>query len=279
MAEKNKQFIEQNPAPKKRFSQNFLVNPKAVEMMLDAVGEIKKGTIVECGVGKGALTQPLAQRYTRVPILGVDIDSRCIRHTQALTKKNKNVRLIEADLCGETFFQELTNLADPLTFIGNLPYHIASQVLLRIIQFWPRTHKIVFMLQKEFAQRLRASPSEPEFGKLTVLFQSYFGIQKVISLNPESFFPRPDVKSEVLVFTPLKKPVLSFEHITHLSKFLGMAFMHRRKTLRYNLKLVLGPRHLDVIRDVLSKDGITLDHRAEIVPVSTWGAISEALIH
>lgn len=279
MSRKEAQFIHQKLIPKKHLSQNFLVSDKAIKMILSALGDIKRGTIIECGVGKGALTIPLAKKYTSVPILGVDIDPACLRHTQSALKDEKHVRLIETDLCSEEFFQELTQMKTPLTFVGNLPYHIASQIIIRLIQVWPKTHKMVFMFQREFAQRLRANPAEPEFGKLSVLFQSYYEIQKVISLSPECFFPRPEVKSEVLIFTPLKKPVVKFEHIMHLSKFLGLAFTHRRKTLRYNLKMVLGPRHLDVVKSVLSKEGITLDHRAEIVPVSTWGVLSEALLH
>jgi 16S rRNA (adenine1518-N6/adenine1519-N6)-dimethyltransferase len=281
MTQKKEQFIQQHPDPKRKFSQNFLVNEKAIKMILKALGDVKSGTLIECGVGKGAITLPLAKKYPKRPIVGIDIDSRCIRHTESLLNKSKvnNVKLLETDLCGDTFFHEISDQKYPLSFIGNLPYHIASQVLLRVIQFWPHTHKMVFMFQKEFAERLRASPSEPTFGKLSVLFQSYYDLKKVISLEPDSFYPRPEVQSEVLVFTPLKKPAVKYEHIMYLSKFLGMAFMHRRKTLRYNLKLVLGPRHLDVVKNVLSKDGITLDHRAEIVPVSTWGAISEALIN
>ncbi len=271
------EFVHEKIAPRKRFSQNFLVNEKAVQDIVESLGPVKSGTILECGVGKGALTGPLAKKYPKVPIVGVDIDRDCLAAAEQALKGFDNVTLLNVDLCGDEFFQLIKQLKSPITFIGNLPYHISSQVLLRLIQTWPQTSKMVFMFQKEFAERLRAHPAEEAFGKLSVLFQCFYEIRKAISLSPGSFYPRPTVNSEVLVFTPLKDPVVPYERMIQLTKFLGLAFMHRRKTLRYNLKRVLRPRHLDYIKNVLAKEGITLDHRAEIVPVNLWGAISEVI--
>jgi 16S rRNA (adenine1518-N6/adenine1519-N6)-dimethyltransferase len=271
--------VHERPAPKKSLSQNFLIHEAVVQDILEAVGDIKAGTLVECGVGKGALTLSLAQKYKHIPLVGVDIDARCITHTQHRLKHVSQVSLYTLDLLSDAFFQMLKTVDDPLTFVGNLPYHISSQVMIRLIQVWPRTARMVFMFQKEFAQRLRANPAEEAFGKLSVLFQCFYDIRKAVSLNPSSFFPRPSVQSEVLVFAPLEKPHVPFENIMSLTRFLSMAFMHRRKTLRYNLKKVLGPKHLDVIRDVLAQENITLDHRAEIVPIPLWGQISEALVN
>jgi 16S rRNA (adenine1518-N6/adenine1519-N6)-dimethyltransferase len=256
--------------PKKGFGQNFLVAPRVAQRIAEAA--VHEGepdtTVVEIGAGTGALTSELAARAARV--VAIERDRDLVPVLQKTFEGTATVQIVEGD--AKTFDYEGL---PPGKFVlaGNLPYQVTGALLERATEISPRLVRAVFMVQREVADRLLASPGTKEYGGLTVFVRAAFDVEHVMRVSAGSFFPRPNVTSAVVVLTPRQDRI---EETKLFRSLVHAAFEKRRKTLR-NAWRGLAP---DVaIADAALVSKISLDARGETLSADQFAAMARALTH
>jgi 16S rRNA (adenine1518-N6/adenine1519-N6)-dimethyltransferase len=183
-------------APKKRFGQNFLVHKPTAEAIVRA-GDIRDTDIIlEVGVGLGALTVPLASMAQHV--FGYEIDSGIIRFHEEEGDLPDNVTLVHQDILTADFKEIAKQCGGKLKIMANLPYSISNPFIFKLIDNAPLISTATIMLQKEVADRLMAKPNTKEYGVPTVLLASCATVQKLMTLKPGEFHPRPKIDSVVV---------------------------------------------------------------------------------
>jgi 16S rRNA (adenine1518-N6/adenine1519-N6)-dimethyltransferase len=224
---------QQKLAPKKRFGQNFLINKNISEKIVRLAGIHPEDTIIELGVGFGALTSHLAKCCKKV--IGLEIDSGIIRYHQEEGSLPGNVTLLHQDILQADFSKLARGAGGRIKIIANLPYSISNPLLFKLTLHTDEMEWVVLMLQKEVAQRLSAHIGTKDYGILTVRMAACASVQKLLDLGPQHFHPRPKVDSQVLRITFHPKPERAAalpEYDNALFKIVvDAAFQQRRKTL------------------------------------------------
>ncbi len=221
--------------PKKSLGQNFLIDKNIINKIVK-IGNIDQNRVVmEIGPGYGNLTEAIISMKPR-NIFAVEKDKKlCI----LLIKKFKsieNFKIINDDILNIIKKQ---NLENNLLVFGNLPYNISTQILASLIMLekWPPWYSLlIFMFQKEVADRIIARPNTKEFSRLTVLSNWRLEIKKHFDVSKNSFFPKPKVDSTILSFRPKKNNFLNLQNPKNLEKITRLLFSNRRKMINKNLK-------------------------------------------
>jgi len=220
-------------APKKKLGQNFLVNKMIIEEIINKAAPKPDDTIIEVGVGLGALTMPLAKRVKK--IIGIEVDSGIVALHHEKKTLPENVELLHEDILECDLAKLAAKAAAPLKIIANLPYSISNPLLFRLIENRQHLTSAVVMLQKEVGMRLVASPGTKEYGVLSVLLGACASIEKLLTIGPGNFHPRPKVDSVVvrITFSPTPTEVKNRPVCDHalLKQIVKKAFQQRRKTL------------------------------------------------
>ncbi|HZD92797.1 MAG TPA: 16S rRNA (adenine(1518)-N(6)/adenine(1519)-N(6))-dimethyltransferase RsmA [Candidatus Sulfotelmatobacter sp.] len=269
---------------KPKLGQNFLANPQAAERIVDALGDISQTVAVEIGPGKGALTEALARRAGR--LIAIELDRMLATQLRYNYGRQPNVEIIEADVLKLDFRTILNRTIGPLNdlrplkpararVVGNLPYYITSDILLRLFDFHDQFDLIVLMVQREVADRIAAEPGSRDYGLLSATAQLYTRVEKLFTLPPGAFSPPPKVHSSVLRMTVAPR----FEELqVNPQEFIGFlkrAFAMKRKTLFNNLREKYGK---EKIRTALKEAGVRADIRAEALPLVKSSEIFRRLI-
>jgi 16S rRNA (adenine1518-N6/adenine1519-N6)-dimethyltransferase len=257
--------------------QHFLADPNVAASIVRRAHPDLDDVVLEIGAGLGALTVPLAAQVKRV--LAVEPDGRiaAILQRELLSANISNVTIIERDIL-RCDIKALSEESDaPLKVVGNLPYHISSQVLIRLIHFREAIDTAFLTFQKEVAERLAAKPGGKSYGRLSVLVQYCAKIYPVVSVAASAFFPKPTVDSQV-VGIEFQHPV-SFQATDErlLFQVVKAAFGKRRKTLRNALlggNLEFGD---EPISAALELAGIDPKRRAETLSVNEFVTLSSFL--
>ncbi|MHB1359764.1 MAG: 16S rRNA (adenine(1518)-N(6)/adenine(1519)-N(6))-dimethyltransferase RsmA [Rhodocyclaceae bacterium] len=260
---------------RKRFGQNFLVSPGVIRKIVDAVAPRAGDTVVEIGPGLGALTEPLLERLDHLHVVEIDRDL-----IARLRERFPPERLtIHAGDALKFDFGALK--ADgPLKIIGNLPYNISSPLLFHLADYAERVAEMHFMLQKEVVERMVAAPGG-DYGRLSVMLQYRYSMERLFIVPPGSFNPAPQVDSAVVRMLPLKMQcsggttpkVGAGETATDLALFARLvqaAFSQRRKMLRNTLKEFGG-------ESLLEAQGIAPTARAETLFVADYVRLANVL--
>jgi 16S rRNA (adenine1518-N6/adenine1519-N6)-dimethyltransferase len=238
---------------------------------------------VEIGPGKGALTQALARRAKR--LIAVELDRMMSAELRFKYRLQPQVEIIEADVLKLDFRTVLNRTIGPLNdlrplkpsparVVGNLPYYITSDILLRLFEFHDQFDVIVIMVQREVADRIAAEPGSRDYGLLSATAQLYAKVEKLFTLPPEAFAPPPKVHSTVLRLTIAPRFVeLQIKPVEFIG-FLKTAFAMKRKTLLNNLKKDYSE---EMIRSTLKESGVRSDVRAEALPLETTAQIFRRL--
>jgi len=226
-------LLQQKLAPKKRFGQNFLVNRNISEKIVKLAGIGADDTIIELGVGFGALTSHLATICRKV--IGLEIDSGIIRYHREEGSLPDNVTLLHQDILQADFPKLAEESGGRLKIIANLPYSISNPLLFKLTEHRDIMDWAVLMLQKEVALRLRAATGTKDYGILTVRMAACASVQKLLDLGPQHFHPRPKVDSQVVKITfyprPERAAALPDYDQALFRKIVDGAFQQRRKTL------------------------------------------------
>jgi 16S rRNA (adenine1518-N6/adenine1519-N6)-dimethyltransferase len=263
------------PTKKPRLGQNFLADEGAAEEIIQALGDVSESVVLEIGPGKGALTQALARRAKR--LIAVELDRMMATELRYKYRLQPHVEIIEADVLKLDFRTVLNRTIGPLNdlrplkpsrahVVGNLPYYITSDILLRLFEFHDQFDVIVIMVQREVADRIAASPGTRDYGLLSATSQLYTKVEKLFTLPPEAFSPPPKVHSTVLRMTVAPRFAELAIKPHEFIGFLQTAFAMKRKTLLNNLKK---DYREEMIRDTLKQAGVRADVRAEALPLET----------
>ncbi len=224
---------QQKLAPKKRFGQNFLVNRNISKKIVRLAGISPEDTIIELGVGFGALTSILAQNCKKV--IGLEIDSGIIRYHREEDSLPDNVTLVHQDILKADFSKLAREAGGRIKLIANLPYSISNPLLFKLTLHTDEMEWAVLMLQKEVARRLTADMSTKDYGILTIRMAACAAVQKLLDLGPQHFHPRPKVDSQVVRITfhprPERAAALPGHDRALFNRIVDAAFQQRRKTL------------------------------------------------
>jgi 16S rRNA (adenine1518-N6/adenine1519-N6)-dimethyltransferase len=281
---------------RKRFGQNFLVDQGVIDSIIDTIAPRRGERMVEIGPGLGALTQPLLDRLDELHALELDRDlivrlqkrfgDKLVLHAgdaldydfgalaapllSAATAKPPQAvtaKPLQAITAGPP--QAIT-VTPSLRIVGNLPYNISSPLLFHLMRFAEVVVDQHFMLQNEVVERMVAQPGTKDFGRLSVMLQMRYAMDKLIHVPPESFEPAPKVDSAIVRMIPLSAAELPDVDKRVLGEVVTTAFSQRRKMLRNTL---------GAYRDRIDFDalGFDLARRAEDVPVSEYVMLAQLL--
>jgi 16S rRNA (adenine1518-N6/adenine1519-N6)-dimethyltransferase len=269
---------QQGLAASKKLGQNFLVHRHRAEDIVHLAGLSKEDTVLEVGVGLGALTVPLAEAAGQV--LGVEADAGLIRFHAESASLPSNVRLRHEDIL-QVDFKELAALCGGrLKIVANLPYSISSPFLFKALAQHQDIDFAILMLQKEVAQRLLAQPNTKEYGIPTVLLASCAAVDLLMELGPEEFHPQPKVDSAVvrLTFHPVPERVQRLGSVDYplLKRLVNGGFGQRRKKILNGLAAT-GLWSKQDILTCLKDLGLSPEARAEQLTVEDFVRLSQAI--
>jgi 16S rRNA (adenine1518-N6/adenine1519-N6)-dimethyltransferase len=259
---------------KKAFGQNFLISERALRAIADATVSSDEDWIVEVGAGLGTLTAQLVERVTAGKVIALETDPDMIRVLRAELGEVDNLEIEEADAMRYDL-RSASSLGKRIIVCGNLPYHIASQLMFRVIDVRDVVHHAVFMIQKEMADRIVAKPGTKEYGALGVMIRTYADVTTIIKVSAGSFLPPPKIDSTVIKLVPLAEPRTPIGDGAHYSKVVHAAFGQRRKTLRNALRAVWPEDAVDRALAATSIDGV---RRGETLDIAEFGALAGALV-
>jgi 16S rRNA (adenine1518-N6/adenine1519-N6)-dimethyltransferase len=213
---------------RKRFGQHFLHDPGVLKRIVEAIDPAPGDAVVEIGPGEGALTRPLLERIGHLTAIEIDRD---LAAGLAREFASQRLTVVTADVLDFDF----SVLPPALRIVGNLPYNISTPILFHLARHAGRVHDMHFMLQREVVQRMVAQHSTPDYGRLSVMLQTRFKMQKLFNVAPGAFRPPPKVASAVVRLVPIAEQPDWDEAV--LEKIVREAFSARRKTLRNALPL------------------------------------------
>ena len=247
---------------RKRFGQHFLSDPAIIDAIVRAIDPRPGQAMVEIGPGLAALTQPLVERLGQLTVIELD------RDLAARLRAHPQLQVIESDVLKVDFAQvQSAQPATKLRVVGNLPYNISTPILFHLLPFAGLVQDQHFMLQKEVIDRMVATPSTSDYGRLSVMLQWRYAMENVLFVPPDAFDPPPKVDSAVVRMLP--RDHFEVLDVDAFSQLVQTAFSQRRKLLRHSLGKWLDARGFACEFDV--------QRRAEEVPVGEYIALAQAL--
>lgn len=220
---------------KPKLGQNFLVDEAARVRIAGALGDVSASTVIEIGPGHGAITSLLAGRVGR--LIAIELDRSLAAELRFRFREQANVAIVESDVL-DVDFGSLLQHGERASVVGNLPYYITSDILLKLFSASRGGHftRAVLMMQREVAERVAAAPGVRDYGLLSATAQMYAQVEELFTLPPEAFSPPPEVYSTVIRldfasrFEALQVDPEGFD------RFLHSVFAQKRKTLANNLR-------------------------------------------
>jgi len=263
-----------------RLGQNFLVSATAQAAIVEALGDVSARTVVEIGPGGGAITSLLASRARR--LVAVELDRELAARLREQFAGRGSVEVLEQDVL-ETDFAEIRRQnaggerdeAEKLLVVGNLPYYITSDILLRLFQSADDVERAVVMVQREVADRIAADPGSRDYGLLTVTAQMHARVEKLMTLPPGAFSPPPQVHSTVVRFTMAPRFAELGVEADPFLRFVRSCFAQKRKMLGKNLRNA--GYEAGRVAAAMTKCGVSASARAEELAVETLAGLWQEL--
>ncbi len=257
--------------PKKSLGQHFLHDPRILGRIADAAG-IKPGDrVLEVGPGRGALTAELLARGAQVTAIEKDPDL-----IPALRARFSTLRLAQGDALAEDWRALSGAGQGPLLVVGNIPYNITSPLIDRAL-LPPRPVRIVFLVQREVADRLAARPGTREYGALTVGVQSVATVERLMTVPAGAFQPPPKVDSALVRLTPVPAPLVRDAWIPGHRRMVTALFAARRKQLGRAVRQLTGwgPERAVALLEAV---GLPPTDRAEVLSPGQFAALHARLV-
>ena len=262
---------EDNFVYKKKYGQNFLIDTNILDNIIKTSEISSKTLVIEIGVGAAALTKRLCQKAKFV--LGYEIDEQLKKPLGQILDEYENCEVIFDDFLKRNIKSDIKKYEyEDIMVIANLPYYITTPIITKFVEEKIDVSKIVVMVQNEVANRFSAKTGTKDYGSLSVFLNYYFDIKKAFFVSRNSFYPRPNVDSAVVVLMRKEKRMkICDENI--FFKLVKDSFKQKRKTLKNNLK----GYNCEIISNVLEKHRKTLDFRAENITIDEFAEISNAI--
>lgn len=253
--------------PKKRLSQNFLIDGNIVRKIVDEAGIVSGDYVLEIGPGPGALTEEMIERGATV--LAVEKDPIFAAELQRFDPSGNNLKVI----CDDILHVDLPESKQKIKLIGNLPYHITTPILAKFLsKSSDRISSLTFMVQEEVAQRVVAKPKTSDYSSLTVFLNFYAHVKYAFKVTRNCFYPSPTVDSAIISLLPREIPFdVDQEKFFELTR---KAFQMRRKTLKKSLKELYSDEN---ILHALDINDLTVFTRPEELSIEQFLAFFKAL--
>lgn len=254
--------------PSKALGQHFVVDPNTIRRIVRLAGIDASSHVVEIGAGLGSLTLALAAAAAEV--VAVELDRHLVPVLRSVLGACPNVRVVEDDGL-RLDWQRLLGSPGPWTLVANLPYNVATSIVLRVLEEVPAVQSMLVMVQREVGERLAARPGGRSYGSVSVKV-SYWAKAEVAGVVPPTVFvPRPSVDSALVRIDRRETPAVAPQLATYerLCTVVNAGFGQRRKMLRRSLSGVVAPEAFDVA-------GVAPTARAEELDVLQWGLLAGA---
>ena len=263
----------------KKFGQNFLIDTRVLERIIESAEITKDDCVLEIGPGIGTMTQYLAEAAREV--VAVEIDKNLIPILQNDTlAAYDNVTIINDDILKvdiNKIVQEKNN-GQPIKVVANLPYYITTPIIMGLFESHVPLQSITIMVQKEVADRMQVGPGTKDYGALSLAVQYYAKPEIVANVPPNCFIPRPNVGSAVIRLTRHEVLPVQVKDEAYMFALIRASFNQRRKTLLNGLTNAgnLGVTK-DQIMDALEKMGLPATIRGEALTLEQFGELSNLL--
>jgi 16S rRNA (adenine1518-N6/adenine1519-N6)-dimethyltransferase len=266
-----------NLRARKELGQNFLKDPQVAERIVARADLMPQDVVVEIGAGLGVMTVAAARKAGKVIAVEKDRQLAPLLRAELLVHGFSHVQVYEDDILAVSLTHLAGSETRPLVVIGNLPYNISSQIVVKLIQERQRVSRAVLMFQKELAERLCAGPGTKVYGRLSVILQYCADLTPLFDIRASQFHPRPKVDSSVLGITFKSKIHAPVDDEQLFARVVQAAFGQRRKTLRNALSGGLLP--LDPLGAVNALEACNIDprRRAETLSVQEFVALSNEI--
>ena len=252
---------------RKRFGQNFLIDPHVVAGIVSAINPQADDHLVEIGPGLGVLTESLLPYVKEMD--AIELDRDIIPKLTEQCRGRGEIHIHNSDAL-KFDFASLANDGRKLRIIGNLPYNISTPLMFRLLSLREQITDMHFMLQKEVVDRLAAQPGTKSYGRLSVMVQYHCRVEALMDVPPESFDPPPKVQSAVVRLVPYTEPPVAVKDVEQLDKLVTQAFSQRRKTLRNTLKTLMSAEEMQAL-------GVDPTRRAETLGLEEFATLANSL--
>lgn len=260
------ELLQQNGlTPRRAFGQNFVVDPNTVRRIARIADVGRRDHVVEIGAGLGSLTVALAE--TGAKVLAIEIDDGLVPVLRQQVASLDNVRVVHADVTELDLNHELSQ-QESWVLVANLPYNIATPLVITLLDHVPAVKRMLVMVQKEVGERFVASPRTPAYGAVSVKI-AYWAEARIEGLVPPTvFLPRPSVDSALVSITRRAKPAVPVNiDRDWLFTLIKTGFAQRRKMLRRSLAGLVTPEGFE-------RAGVSPEARAEELDVYAWGLLA-----
>ncbi|MBV8333120.1 MAG: 16S rRNA (adenine(1518)-N(6)/adenine(1519)-N(6))-dimethyltransferase RsmA [Candidatus Eremiobacteraeota bacterium] len=257
--------------PKKRYGQNFLMDSAAARRIARLSVRSAGDRVVEIGAGTGALTYALLAEGAAVTAIEID------PQLAALLRSREDLRgaeVVEADALGFDFAAWARGA--PWQAAGNLPYNVATPLVLRFCEMRDGPQTVTAMVQKDVADRLAARPGTAAYGSLSVAVAYAMEVHREFTLGPQSFYPQPKIRSTVVRMVRHDRPPVRPHDLELFWKVVRGAFAYRRKTLANSLVLALGLNRAGIER-ALADCKLSPEIRGERLDLDDFARLADAL--
>lgn len=260
----------------KKFGQNFLIDPRVLEKIVDAARITPQDCVLEIGPGIGTMTQYLAESAREV--VAVEIDRALIPILQDTLSAYDNVTVLNQDIMKVDVGRivEERNQGRPIKVVANLPYYITTPIIMGLLENHVPLQSITVMVQKEVAERMQVGPGTKEYGALSLAVQ-YYAMPEVVAHVPANcFMPRPNVDSTVIRLTRYQEPPVKAADEKYLFALIRASFNQRRKTLANGLLGGMGLPREQVVA-ALEEMGLPASVRGEALTLEQFARLSNLL--
>ncbi len=262
----------------KKFGQNFLIDGRVLEKIMDAAGITKEDCVLEIGPGIGTITQYLAERAKQV--LAVEIDDKLIPILEETLHEYANVQVIHADILKLDLnaLVQKENQGKPIKVVANLPYYITTPIIMGLFENHVPIDNVTVMVQKEVADRMQVGPGTKDYGALSLAVQYYAKPYIAANVPPNCFLPRPKVGSAVIRLTKYAEPPVNVHNEKLMFQLIRASFNQRRKTLVNGIgNAAEVPYTKEETMQALERLGLSPTIRGEALTLEEFAKLSDAL--
>ena len=260
----------------KKFGQNFLIDTRVLEEIIDAAEITKDDFVLEIGPGIGTMTQYLCEAAREV--VAVEIDTNLIPILKDTLSAYDNVEVLNQDILKVDIasLAKERNNDKPIKVVANLPYYITTPIIMGLFESHVPVDSITVMVQKEVADRMQTGPGSKDYGALSLAVQYYAKPEIVANVPPNCFMPRPKVGSAVIRLTRHQNPPVTAKNEKLMFRIIRASFNQRRKTLANGLK---NSQELNYTKEqveaAITECGLPLNIRGEALTLEQFAKLSD----